>query len=383
MQACGTSWIVPQVLCALLLAALPVRAVPGDADNSQDYPGFTRQPGFLITDFAEDNPAEADFPISHPLPLDANHVESVHVRGHRFIIRYQLAGGAPPTVYQTQLYYEKLAASGGFQVAKSGAVGDVTETFCRTMADHDIWVFLEPCNDVNVLTVVEAPRGSTPIPAPEQAATPPGPVPQAPAPVTKVSLPTPPAPPMNPGGSTTEPAVSAPPVTHLTASTPVPLAKPAPMPKPEPAPPPAPSPSPPTAGDTEALYNSLIVQGRMTVPLTFVPSRDTLDASSQPLIDRIVAMMKAHPDLAVRIEGHTDNAGDPDENMRLSAERAIAVQDRIIAGNIDPKRLDSVGVGGLQPIADNATAEGREKNRRIELVVWKRFSHREPTVPGA
>ncbi len=88
------------MLCALLLAAAPLRAVPGDADNSQDYPGFPRQPGFLITDFAEDNPAEADFPISHPLPLDANHVELVHVRGHRFDIRYHLARGAPPTVHQ-------------------------------------------------------------------------------------------------------------------------------------------------------------------------------------------------------------------------------------------------------------------------------------------
>jgi outer membrane protein OmpA-like peptidoglycan-associated protein len=381
MQSCGTSWVVPQVLFALLLAAAPARALTGDADNSQDYAGFPRQPGFLITDFAEDNPAEADFPISHPLPLDANHVESVHVRGHRFIIRYQLAGGAPPTVYQTQLYYEKLAAGGGFQVAKSGAIGDVTETFCRTMADHDIWIFLEPCNDVNVLTVVEAPRGSTPIPASEQAAAPvppPAPVPAAPAPVTKVSLPTPPAPPMNPSASNTSPDVAALPVSHLTAAAPAPRATTTSAPKPVPVPPPA------AAVDSDALYNSLVVQGRTVVPLTFVPSRDTLAASSQPLIDRIVAMMKAHPDLAVRVEGHTDNAGDPDENMRLSAERAIAVQDRIIVGGIEAKRLDAVGVGGLQPIADNSTAEGREKNRRIELVVWKRLSHREAApAPGA
>jgi outer membrane protein OmpA-like peptidoglycan-associated protein len=395
MQSCGTSSVVPQVLFALLLAVAPAHAATGDADNSQDYAGFARQPGFLITDFAEDNPAEADFPISHPLPLDANHVESVHVRGHRFIIRYQLAGGAPPTVYQTQLYYEKLAASGGFQVAKSGAVGDVTETFCRTMADHDIWVFLEPCNDVNVLTVVEAPRGSTPIPASEQAPLGPAPhgsepvaPPPVPAPVTKVSLPTPPAPPMNPSASNTSPDVTTPPVTHLTAAAPAPHATATLTPKSVPAPPPAPAPAPTAppaaAADSDALYNSLVVQGRIVVPLAFVPSRDTLAASSLPLIDRIVAMMKAHPDLAVRVEGHTDNAGDPDENMRLSAERAIAVQDRIIVGGIEAKRLDAVGVGGLQPIADNATAEGRDKNRRIELVVWKRLSHREAAPsPGA
>ncbi len=52
----------------------------------------------------------------------------------------------------------------------------------------------------------------------------------------------------------------------------------------------------------------------------------------------------------------------------------MAVQAKLVASDIDPKRLDAVGVGGLQPLADNATAEGREKNRRIELVLWKRSS---------
>jgi chemotaxis protein MotB len=59
--------------------------------------------------------------------------------------------------------------------------------------------------------------------------------------------------------------------------------------------------------------------------------------------------------------------------MRLSAQRAISIQDKLIKANVDRKRLDSVGVGGLQPLADNNTAEGREKNRRIELVLWKRI----------
>jgi outer membrane protein OmpA-like peptidoglycan-associated protein len=337
------------------------RALPGDADNSQDYPGFPRQHAFIISDYSEDNPAEADFPISHPLPLDANHVEAVHVRGHRFVIRYQLPSGSPPTVYQTQLYYEKLAAAGGFQVAKSGAVGDVSETFCRTMANHDIWVSIEPSNDMNVLTVIEAPRGSTPIvppPPPLVSAAPPPSAAPAPASATSTAVASAPPP----------PPASAPAVAE-----PTPLAAPAP-------------PSPPvdsTASDPngEALYASLIAQGRVVVPFDFQPNKDDLDTSSQALVDRIVKMMKKHSDLSLRIEGHTDNSGDPEDNMRLSAQRAYSVRSKIIADNIDGKRLDAVGVGGLQPIADNATAEGREKNRRIELVVWKRYSHHD-SAPG-
>jgi outer membrane protein OmpA-like peptidoglycan-associated protein len=84
-------------------------------------------------------------------------------------------------------------------------------------------------------------------------------------------------------------------------------------------------------------------------------------------------MMRHHPDLFLRIEGHTDNHGDADDNLRLSAQRALAVQGAIMSAHIDGKRLDAVGVGGLQPLADNNTAEGREKNRRIELVMWKKY----------
>ena len=84
-------------------------------------------------------------------------------------------------------------------------------------------------------------------------------------------------------------------------------------------------------------------------------------------------MMKKHPDLFLRIEGHTDNNGDPDVSLRLSAQRALAVQSALVDARIDKKRLDAVGVGGLQPRADNNTAAGREKNRRIELVLWKKY----------
>src|SRR5271155_1153495 len=89
--------ILPQVLWVLALASPTLRAGPGDVESSRDYAGFPRPPAFVITDYDEDNPAEFDFPIAHPLPDDADHVETVHVRGHRYVIRYELgpAGSAP------------------------------------------------------------------------------------------------------------------------------------------------------------------------------------------------------------------------------------------------------------------------------------------------
>ena len=74
-------------------ASATLRADPGDVESSRDYAGFPRLPGFIISDYDEDNPAEFDFPAARPLPDDANHVETVHVKGHRYVIRYELSPG--------------------------------------------------------------------------------------------------------------------------------------------------------------------------------------------------------------------------------------------------------------------------------------------------
>ena len=326
--------ILPQVACALALAFAVLRADSGDVEGSHDYPGFPRVTGFVISDYDEDKPAEFDFPVSRPLPDDADHLETVHVRGHRYVIRYEPGAGARiPTLFQTQQYYEKLATGAGFTIEKSGAIGNVTETFHKTVEDRQIWIYLEPAVTSNVLTVMEstsvaqpaAPRLSVPLPV----ATPPAPVPSAPSPDVVVSAPQPPPPPT-------------PPVAAIDPN-------------------------------DDSLFQSISEEGRVVLPFVFRPGRDELDASSQPLVDRVVAMMKKHPDLFLRIEGHTDNTGDPDVNLRLSAQRALAVQSALVDVRIDKKRLDAVGVGGLQPRADNNTAEGREKNRRIELVMWKKY----------
>jgi outer membrane protein OmpA-like peptidoglycan-associated protein len=347
---------------ALTLIIAPVRGDTGDVESSHDYPPFTRPPGFLISDYDEDNPADFNFPVAQPLADDADHVVTVPVKGHRYVIRYELSAGARGlSLFQTQQYYEKQASDNGFTVEKSGAVGDVTETFFKATTSHTIWVYLAPAVTTNVLTVVEAASDALP----------PGPPPPPRLVVNTATLPPPPVPPKP---IPTTPNLSPPPETP---STPTPAPAPTPEPGPTPvASSPAPDVSPqPSTEDAngESLFSDLNDKGRIVLPFAFQPGKEALDPSSQPLVDRVVAMMKAHPDLFLRIEGHTDNTGYPEDNLRLSAGRALAVQAKIVAGDIDRKRLDAVGVGGLQPIASNVTAEGREKNRRIELVLWKKY----------
>jgi outer membrane protein OmpA-like peptidoglycan-associated protein len=71
----------------------------------------------------------------------------------------------------------------------------------------------------------------------------------------------------------------------------------------------------------------------------------------------------------VAIHGHTDNVGDPYENLELSTNRAKAVFNYLIIQDIDPTRLKFKGFGASKPIASNQTVEGKAKNRRTEFVI--------------
>lgn len=87
-----------------------------------------------------------------------------------------------------------------------------------------------------------------------------------------------------------------------------------------------------------------------------------------PKIKAIAAMAKAHPAFRLVIEGHTDNRGSAPRNLALSEARARAVAQALGTAGIDPQRLTPVGRGDQEPVADNATREGRERNRRVEIV---------------
>jgi OOP family OmpA-OmpF porin len=78
-------------------------------------------------------------------------------------------------------------------------------------------------------------------------------------------------------------------------------------------------------------------------------------------------MLKDNPHLHLTIEGHTDNTGTIPANQVLSENRAGAVMNYLLQAGIDATRLQAIGYGQQQPIADNTTPEGRAANRRVEL----------------
>jgi outer membrane protein OmpA-like peptidoglycan-associated protein len=92
--------------------------------------------------------------------------------------------------------------------------------------------------------------------------------------------------------------------------------------------------------------------------------------ASERLLDHVAVLLFDHPEVAkVRIEGHTDAQGSAARNLKLSQQRADAVRRYLEAAGVEPHRLSSKGFGETRPVADNRTAEGRELNRRVELLV--------------
>jgi SH3 domain-containing YSC84-like protein 1 len=123
------------------------------------------------------------------------------------------------------------------------------------------------------------------------------------------------------------------------------------------------------AGTKVDVGASLREKGRVTLSnLHFATGKADITADSEASLNDALAALKEHSDWNVRVEGFTDNVGSRQANLKLSSDRADAVMNWLAQHGIDRARLSSKGYGESHPVASNSTAEGRAKNRRVQLV---------------
>ncbi|HLG02133.1 MAG TPA: DUF5723 family protein [Bacteroidia bacterium] len=103
--------------------------------------------------------------------------------------------------------------------------------------------------------------------------------------------------------------------------------------------------------------------------LEFETGKAIIRGSSYASLDELAALLKKHPDWALRISGHTDNVGKPASNMKLSQKRSEAVRTYLIERGVSTDQLRTEWFGQTRPLYPNDTPEGRQKNRRVEMMI--------------
>ncbi|WP_437921791.1 OmpA family protein [Sphingobacterium sp. LRF_L2] len=103
--------------------------------------------------------------------------------------------------------------------------------------------------------------------------------------------------------------------------------------------------------------------------LEFDLAKSTIRSSSYPSLNRVASLL-IEKNFSLKLAGHTDNTGSMQVNMRLSKERAESVKAYLVSKGANASRIEATGYGPTQPIATNATAEGRQQNRRVEFTLY-------------
>ncbi|HEY8181873.1 MAG TPA: OmpA family protein [Thermoanaerobaculia bacterium] len=99
----------------------------------------------------------------------------------------------------------------------------------------------------------------------------------------------------------------------------------------------------------------------------FDTGKATIQPASEKCLTEMAKLLKNNPSWKLQVEGHTDNVGGKDPNVKLSQSRAEAVQGWLVSHGIEGSRLSAKGFGDAKPVADNTTEDGRAKNRRVDL----------------
>jgi outer membrane protein OmpA-like peptidoglycan-associated protein len=110
---------------------------------------------------------------------------------------------------------------------------------------------------------------------------------------------------------------------------------------------------------------------RLSIPgnITFATGSDAIVTGFYQVLEDVAKVLNRYDKTKLSIEGHTDSVGDVNYNRELSMQRANSVANYLQSTNVAANRLQTLGMGESQPIADNASAKGRQENRRVELRV--------------
>lgn len=100
-----------------------------------------------------------------------------------------------------------------------------------------------------------------------------------------------------------------------------------------------------------------------------LPGNSEISASAREGVSKFSGIVAPYPDLRFRVEGHTDSTGSVATNNALSLRRATSVRDYLIGQGLPASSIEVAGLGSSMPSADNSTADGRARNRRVEIVI--------------
>ncbi len=133
-----------------------------------------------------------------------------------------------------------------------------------------------------------------------------------------------------------------------------------------------------SSSEAEVGYDERGLVARMLDQVLFDSGKADLRQTAYPVLDKVAKILEEVPDQPIRIEGHTDNQpirySKWTDNHALSRARAQAVAEYLIEKGVDPSRMTSVGLGESHPIVSNDSAHGRQKNRRVEIVIMPQSS---------
>lgn len=129
-----------------------------------------------------------------------------------------------------------------------------------------------------------------------------------------------------------------------------------------------------TQGTGVAVTQTADNQLKLQIPsdVSFDTGRSDIKSNLRPILDQFASGLSSQPNTEVRIIGHTDNVGSDAVNDPLSLQRAQSTRDYLAARGVSPSRVSIDGRGEREPIATNATADGRAQNRRVEIFLAER-----------